>query len=488
MGELYYPTLDLFTYDRKAPLNSSPEEVIENRQNFIQKLPPDHQFNDEEQNQEYSWGDETTLSPKTLGLEAIQFHPVRLHDVYGLRIDCSIDNLTEPQAIDKALPQLYQEIKSQATIDELTFGKTWLVSGWLAVDEHQTPEESAQKIAKDCYKSLDKLLKESAQEKAKADNQSLEPIAKDCYESPDKLLKESAQEKAKADNQSLEPEDNWKQNLFGQGHFLNGYIFQFGKPIGNTDEQIVILLFPNKLMAKKAASFYKDWMLLFGYYHKISLFYRQSRLIKQSLTNHYQKIDNYAKIINNPNIENPNATKSLDTIRDILNEYSMDLLNLSFQKQTITTNQLNYQSSVQEIKDKAGNESDLSFLDDFSTLVEKKYLIQIDKDIEIMQLGLKLLETNLNAIRSRIELEKSSRDRNFQNIITVVGSGTAIAAYLDFKAEKCQPILKGISVPESLAISSCKNFWVGSIFVPVLFLLMLGGCGLAIRKLIQKFN
>jgi hypothetical protein len=470
MGELYYPTLDLFTYDRKAPLNSSPEEVIENRQNFIQKLPPDHQFNDEEQNQEYSWGDETTLSPKTLGLEAIQFHPVRLHDVYGLRIDCSIDNLTEPQAIDKALPQLYQEIKSQATIDELTFGKTWLVSGWLAADEHQTPEESAQTIANACYESLHKLLKKSAQEKAKAD-----------YE-------------------SLDPKDNWKQNLFGQGQFLNGYIFQLGKPIGNTDEQIVILLLPSKEMANKAASFYKDWMFLFGYYHKISLAYRQSRLIKQSLTNHYQKIDNYAKIINNPNIENPNATKSLDTIRDILNQYSMDLLNLSFQKQTITTNLLNYQSSVQEIKDKAGNESDVSFLDEFNILVEKKCLIQIDKDIEIMQLGLKLLETNLNAIRSRIELEKSERDRNFQNIVTIVGSGTAIAAYLDFKGEKCQAIFKSSKKAEATksTINSqnqaqdfpdfCNNFWIGSFLVPISFLIILGSIGFTLKKIIQKFN
>jgi hypothetical protein len=470
MGELYYPTLDLFIYDRKAPLNSSPEEVVENRLNFIKKLPPNHQFNDEERNEEYYWGKKTTLSPKTPGLEDLQFHPVRIHDVYGLRIDCSIANLTEPQAIDKALPQLYQEIQSQAKIDELTFGETWLVSGWLAADEHQTPEESAQKIAKACYESLDKLLKESAQEKAKADNQ------------------------------SLEPEDNWKQNLFGQGHFLNGYIFQLGKPIGDTDKQIVILLLPSEKMAREAANFYKNWMFLFGYYHKISWFYRQSRQIKQFLTNHYQKIDNYAKIINNPNIENPNATKSLDTIRDILNQYSMDLLNLSFQKQTITTNLLNYQIDVQEIKDKAGNESDLSFLDDFSTLVEKKYLIQIDKDIEIMQLGLKLLETNLNAIRSRIELEKSSRDRNFQNIITVVASGTAIAAYLDFKGEKCQAIFKSSKKAEATksTINSqnqaqdypdfCNNFWIGSFLVPISFLIILGSIGFALKKTIQKIN
>jgi hypothetical protein len=450
MGKLYYPTLDLFIYDLKAPLNSSPEEVIDNRQKFIAKLPPDHQFNDREQ-EEYYWGKKIELSSKTPGLEPLKFYPVRLHDVYGLRLDCSIDNLTEPQAINTALPLLYQEIQSQAKIDELTFGKTWLVSGWLAAGEHQTPEESAQKIAKDCY-------------------------------------------------QYLAPKVNWEQNLSGQGHFLNGYIFQLGQSLSDADEQIVILLLPNREMAEKASKFYTDWMLLFCFYHKILLAYRQSRLIKQFLTNHYQKVDNYAKIINDPNRENPNATKSLDTIQDILNQYSIDLLNLSFQKQTITTNLLNYQIRVEQIKDKAGNESDLNFLDKFSILVEKKYLIQIDKDVEIMQLGLKLLETNLNAIRSRIELEKSERDRNFQNIITIVGSGTAIATFIDFKGEKCQAIFKQQNKLTSIKSVSgsqnspknypdfCNNFWIGSFLIPIVFLIILGAIGLALKKIIQKFN
>ena len=253
-------------------------------------------------------------------------------------------------------------------------------------------------------------------------------------------------------------------------------------------------------MARQASNFYKDWMLLFCFYHKISLAYRQSRLIKKFLTNHYQKVDNYAKIINDPNRENPNATKSLDTIRDVLNQYSIDLLNLSFQKQTITTNLLNYQIRVQQIKDKAGNESNLNFLDEFSTLVEKKYLIQIDKDIEIMQLGLKLLETNLNAIRSRIELEKSERDRNFQNLVTVVGSGTAIAAYLDFKGEKCQAIFKSSKKAEATKsmIKSqnqaqdypdfCNNFWIGSFLIPISFLIILGSIGFALKKIIQTIH
>ncbi|MFM7575637.1 MAG: hypothetical protein ACKO5Q_01650 [Microcystaceae cyanobacterium] len=214
-------------------------------------------------------------------------------------------------------------------------------------------------------------------------------------------------------------------------------------------------------------------------------------MIKESLVNHYKKVENNAKIIEksqNLKIDLKNLQQNFNEIQTVLNQYTANLLEFAFQKETIEINLVNYQTRLEFIKRKAGDETNLTFFDKFSDLTEKKYLPQIVRDNNNMQLGLQLLESNISALRSQIELEKSERDRNFQNIITVVGSGTAIAAYLDFKAEKCQPILKGIGVPESLAISSCKNFWVGSIFVPVLFLLMLGGCGLAIRKLIQKFN
>jgi hypothetical protein len=448
MGELHYPTLDLFIYDLKEPLNATPEGIKQNKQNFIAKLPPNHQFKEKEQ-QEYYWGEKSELLSKDPSLESLKFYPVRLHDVYGLRIDCSVKNLIEPQLIDTAFPLLHQEIQAQAKIDYLTFGQTWLASGWLTETEHQDPES----LAKICYQSLTK-------------------------------------------------NNNWQQNLYGQGKFLNGYIFELWQPLTDANEHIVILLLPGEEMAREAANFYKDWMALFCFRHKISFAYRQSRLIKDFLTNHYQKVDNYAKAMRDPNVANPSATNLLDRIQNILNQYGIDLLNLSFQKQTITTNLLNYQIRLQQIKQKAESQSNLDFLDKFSELVQQKYLIQIDKDIETMQLGLKLLETNLNAIRSRIELEKSERDRNFQNVVTVVGSGTAIAAYIDFKGEKCQAIFKeqnksgstkSVSGSQNLSKNDnypdfCNNFWIGSFLIPIVFLIILGGTVLLLKWLYLKIK
>lgn len=51
--------------------------------------------------------------------------------------------------------------------------------------------------------------------------------------------------------------------------------------------------------------------------------------------------------------------------------------------------------------------------------------MQIAKDAENMQLGLRLLEDTINSVRSRIELEKAERDRQFQEFVAVVGGGIA---------------------------------------------------------------
>jgi hypothetical protein len=104
-------------------------------------------------------------------------------------------------------------------------------------------------------------------------------------------------------------------------------------------------------------------------------------------------------------------------VQKILNVCTSDFLNLSFQKQIININLVNYRSRLEQIKTKAG-QIDLEFLDRFGNLAEKKHLAQIDKDLENMQLGLKLLETNISELRSQIEIEKSERDLNFSGDVS----------------------------------------------------------------------
>ncbi len=184
-------------------------------------------------------------------------------------------------------------------------------------------------------------------------------------------------------------------------------------------------------------------MGLFCYRSKISWAYWQSRLIKQSLLNHYKQIEANRKITNQSNSRQEKQSittsrKILNNIDNILQQYTIDLLNLSFQKQIIEINLSNYQLRLALIKEKAGQNNQLDFLEKFSGLANKKYLPQITKDIENMQLGLQLLEDTINATRSRIEVEKSERERNFQELVAVAGAGIATVSLVKDPAKDCK--------------------------------------------------
>ena len=436
MSELFYPTIDLFIYDLRNPLNADVAKLADNLQAFQARLPPNTKLQDVETENAYR----ELITPPRLKLDSTNinlegyFYPVRLKDTFGLQIDCSVKNQTEPQPLN-SISLIEKEIEPYSQFKASTIGKTWLVSGWL--DEH---------------------------------TQDSETIARECYQ---KLFKQ----------------DKWKEELYGKGTLCKGDVFEIWQSQSYPHQHLIIILFPNQAMAEKAAELYTDWMGLLCYRHKITWAYHQSRLIKEALVNHYQKVESSAKIIKKSQGAKVNLTnlqELFNDIQDILNKYTIDLLNLSFQKQTIDINLVNYQRRLEFIKQNAKPESDLTFLEQFSNLAEIKYLSQIDKDAENMQLGLKLLETNINALRSQIELEKSERDRNFQNLVTIVGAGTAIAALVDYKGEKCQKIF---NVPPNQKDSHfCNDFWQGSIGVPLLSIILLGLTALLLKWLFLKIN
>jgi hypothetical protein len=440
MSELFYPTIDLFVYDLRSPLNADSAEIEENLKSFWARLPPNTQIKDVETEPEYleliQEKDHTlNLNPANCELEGY-LYPVRLNDVYGLQIDCSVNNLTEPQPIE-SLIKIQSEIEPNSHPNSLTIGQTWLISGWLT-----EPNQDAESLARDCYKAVLK-------------------------------------------------KDQWTQELYGKGTFLNSNIFEIWQSQSYPNEHLIILLFPNQTMAEKAANFYSDWMGLFCYRHKITWAYHQSRLIKEALVNHYKKVEENAKIIKNSQSLETDLTRLqqlFSDIQNVLNKYTIDLLNLSFQKQIIDINLVNYRTRLELIRQKVGEGSDLKFFDKFSELAEKKYLTQIEKDNENMQLGLKLLETNINALRSQIELEKSQRDRSFQNIVTLVGTGTAIATILDYEGKTCKAIF---GVPKDTKDTSshfCGNFFVGGVVIPVTLLILLGGAALFLKWLYIKIK
>nr|WP_322654933.1 hypothetical protein [Nostoc sp. CmiVER01]MDZ8125121.1 hypothetical protein [Nostoc sp. CmiVER01] len=407
MSDLIYPTLDLFLYALKTSLNTTDAETQKNQAAFLEQLPSDTKFYDPDIETEYL----EITHPTQINFIASDnilegyYYPVRLNDTYGLQIDCSINNQTETQPA-KSFTILKTEIEQKLNQELAIIGRTWLLSGWLPENSSQNPED----IAKDCYSAL----------------------IQDNYWEPEK------------------------------GTFLGGKVFEIWRSqninqsqekvtthSNNHKHHVIIAIYPHRKSAEKAAEFYKDWMGLFCYRSKISWAYWQSRLVKESLLNHYKQIEENRKITNQSNSrqEKQNITtfrKILNNIDKILQQYTIDLLNLSFQKQIIEINLSNYQLRLALIKEKAGQNNQLDFLEKFSELADKKYLPQIIKDIENMQLGLQLLEDTINATRSRIEVEKSEREGNFQELVAVAGAGIATVSLVRETAKDCKDIFKKV--------------------------------------------
>ncbi|WP_414581577.1 hypothetical protein [Scytonema sp. PCC 10023] len=187
-----------------------------------------------------------------------------------------------------------------------------------------------------------------------------------------------------------------------------------------------------------SGKFYSDWIRLFYYRHKIFWAYSQSRLLKSSLQAYFSKIQSSSDSIEqvrNKDSELNTLHQMLINVQNLLNEYTKELTILDFQGSTIDINLSNYEKRLDRIKQKATRiivnlETELKFLTEFSLLVKDKYRLQITKDSENLERGLKLLSDTINAVRSRVEVEKAERDRYFQNFVTLLAGGWAFGSFV----------------------------------------------------------
>ncbi|HEY9604212.1 MAG TPA: hypothetical protein V6C85_21535, partial [Allocoleopsis sp.] len=326
MNDIIYPTLDLFLYDLRNGLGDSQEEINQNRADFQRKLPEiihsvlfqkDAYFEDE-----YV---ELLTQPNTFETSdnpyAFQgyYYPVRLSDTYGLLLDCSVNNQTEPQPVE-CFKELKTEIERRLNSQTATIGQTWMLSGWLPQSETSNPED----IAKACYKAL-------------------------------------------------MPNSNWEQDIEGQGQFLGATLFELSRyrlvikegTVAPTtiqsiqeNQHVIIVLYTDKASAEKSAQFYSDWLRLFSYRHKILWAYGQSRLIKQTIKDYFTLIEEDRQSINPTRTkerELEEFRKTLSRVQETLNNYTIDLNRLDFQNRTIDINLSNYKKRLERIEEKSGS-------------------------------------------------------------------------------------------------------------------------------------
>ena len=416
MTDIINPTIDLFLYDLRNSLGNDAEDIEQKRQYFYQKF---HQTvrekfkeygqdNDQKQNLEVEYihllkSTYALLDPDT-PLENGYYYPVRLGDSYGL--------LLEVAAPDKKTPGYFAELreKIQQKLGEntATLGQTWMLSAYLSNSSEKNSEEIEQ-IAKECYKAIFPNVEEIE------------------FDSKGEFI--GATIFAYSDN-------SFKQEIVKIGDKEIFTVVQ--------SQHLIIAIYPDQETFQKLGEFYTDWMRLFYYHHKIIWAYGQSRILTNQIKQKFSKIQTITESIEE-NITQENAkvnklqkiSNILSQVQVIINQYTSNLNNLKFQQGTIEINLNNYDKRLQTLSNKATkkvvyHQTNIKFLEDFSQLIKEKYLLQITKDLESFELGLRLLEDNINAIRSQIEIEKSKSDRDFQEFIAVVGSGVAFASLAGF--------------------------------------------------------
>ncbi|NEQ87939.1 MAG: hypothetical protein F6K26_50620, partial [Moorea sp. SIO2I5] len=337
-----------------------------------------------------------------------------------------------------------------------------------------TSSKSYEYIAQSCYQVFQTAANWSQDLQGVSTPESSTKQEKDIAKSGDKVVDKVA---------------IWSQDLQGKGRLFGGEIFELWRyqPLNQANCHVIIMIFPDQASMEKAAELYTDWMGLFSYRNKILWAYSQSRLIKKSLVDFYKQAEENQRLISDQNssgFREQTIAAKLDDIQKSLDNYTLDLPKLNFQNQIIEINLFNYQTRLDIINQKCqklGADNNLKFLETFSKEVKENYLLQVTKDYDSMALGLRLLEARLNALRSQIELEKAERDRTFQNIVTVIGAGTAVTALVDFEAKQCETVSKLIPPMKK----SCENPWINSFIVPVVLILIFGVIGLCFKKILS---
>lgn len=387
MTEIINPTIDLFLYDLKYSLGDTQQEIEQNQQVFYNKFSDyvdaslfiENKHNLES---EYVHLLNNVYSPLKSQNQQYEgyFYPVLLYDSYGLLIDCALSNKVAAQTTN-CFAAIKTEIEQILKGQIANIGQTWMLSGWLPLAHTKSPEE----------------------------------IAQACYE-------------------SFMPSLDWEEYLEGQGHFLGASIFE----LVQDHQHFIIIIYPDENTLNMSGKFYADWMRLFYYRHKILWAYGQSRLVKNYLQNYFATIKaghDSIEQARNKDSELNTLNQMLVNVQNMLHDYTKELTNLDFQGGTIDINLSNYEKRLVRIKQKAtrlkeNSETKLDFFTEFSRLVKDKYRLQITKDSENLERGLKLLSDTINAVRSRVEVEKAERDHNFQNCVTLLAGGWTFGSFV----------------------------------------------------------
>ncbi|WP_204105032.1 MULTISPECIES: hypothetical protein [Spirulina sp. CCY15215] len=415
-------TLDLFFFNIRQGLGDSEKTQQERKQAFLKNFPfPRLQkslksaLEKEEEapnpkyiellslakypDSSYSIEKGFVRSPDLENIEGYYF-PVIMNDIYGVLLELELNEKDIPINYFKRLkeevsrPGISIFSPSPKSI-EGNIGKTWLLS---CQTEH--PEKS-------------------------------DAIAKTIY-------KEFISDTLKDDE---DIEYYWQKNRT-QGKFLGADVIEIWIPPQRWENiqdnnHIVIAIYPNSVyktenFANILGSFYHYWMLAFAHRNKILYAYIQTRRLKRELTVKFAKIREAIQLVKSK----PTLKQLQDNLEDKIepfSEYVYQIKELNAQLNAIKINMRNYTENIQWLN-KEGQETNLGetnltpLLDSFKQNGTSIYQDQIEHDYDSLSAGIEMIDTLLNTIRGIVETRQSQRDRQFQELVGIIGIGLGSAS------------------------------------------------------------
>ena len=222
-------------------------------------------------------------------------------------------------------------------------------------------------------------------------------------------------------------------NPQGSGKFLGGKVAEFWGDKIEDNLQLLVILYPDDAAFRECAVFYEHWLDLLCFRHKIIWAYENSLLLKERLVKNYNQI---VAIRNTSRLTLPKLLEAMGKLSD----FAIDLNYLELQYSTIKVNLEKYENKLAEMQAKARPTDDLQFLQVFCNDAKTNYPKQIKKDIDDFRPCLEILQSLTDTIRGTVEIRKAESDRNFQNIVGIVGvglstGGTVASASANYKTE-----------------------------------------------------
>lgn len=220
--------------------------------------------------------------------------------------------------------------------------------------------------------------------------------------------------------------------FLAEGKLLGSSIFEYDTLSTDPGEQRHALVWVNhNSLAPEVDEVSERLLYILLGRHKVLYAYEQSRWCDQQAKQLYSELDqnivrNFSQIAQAPDHLQQFQTLLQEQLPQKAFEYARHLRDLSDHTTTIQTNLENYQSQLVKLSKLPGN--DLTFLQQFRDLAQKKFLRQIQVDREFLTPGQLLFQQLTETIRGLVELEQTESDRRLERTIQVVGVGLGVGA------------------------------------------------------------